>query len=281
MPNRDRYPAGVPCWVDTAQPDAQAAADFYRGLFGWELTNRMPPEAPGAYFEATLDGAAVAAVGSQAQNGAAPVWTTYIAVDSADDAAERVRANGGTVVTEPFDIFDAGRMAELKDPEGAAFSVWQAGRTVGAQVVNSPGSWNFSNLNTRDQSGAQRFYGAVFGWEFDNGDFGAGPEAMVRRPGYSDYLEEIDPGVRKRHAEGGAPPGFSDAICFFQTPQTDAPAYWSVSFTVADADAFAVRARELGGTVLLEPVDVPWQRLTVIRDPQGATFSAGQFKPPT
>jgi predicted enzyme related to lactoylglutathione lyase len=104
---------------------------------------------------------------------------------------------------------------------------------------------------------------------------------MVRRPGYGDYLEQIDPGVRKRHQDGGAPPGFTDAICFFQTPATDAPANWSVSFAVADADATAARARELGGTVLLEPVDVPWQRLTVIRDPQGATFSCGQFKPPT
>src|SRR5262249_11136324 len=154
--------------------------------------------------------------------------------------------------------FDAGRMAEFKDPEGAPFSVWQAGRTKGAEVVNAPGSWNWSNLNTRDQQTAQRFYGAVFGWEFDNADYGTGPEAMVRRPGYSDYLEEIDPGVRKRHADGGAPPGFSDAIAWFQSAQHDGPAYWSVSFTVADADAFAARARELGATVLVEPFDVPW-----------------------
>ena len=58
--------------------------------------------------------------------------------------------------------------------------------------------------------GAKRFYGAVFGWEFDPVDFGGGPMAMVRVPGYGDYLESIDPGVRKRHADGGAPPGFTD-----------------------------------------------------------------------
>src|SRR4051794_38404846 len=173
MAIRDRYPAGVPCWVDTAQPDAQAAAEFYGGLFGWQLENRMPPDAPGAYFEATLDGGTVAAVGSQNAPGD-PVWTTYVAVESADATAERVRANGGTVVSEPFDVFDAGRMAAFEDPEGAAFSVWQAGRTHGAQVVNTPGSWNWSALNTRDPDGAQRFYGAVFGWEFDTtADFGA------------------------------------------------------------------------------------------------------------
>src|SRR4051794_12381615 len=147
MPNRERYPAGVPCWVDTSQPDAPAAAAFYGDLFGWQMENRMPADAPGAYFEATVDGGRVAAVGSQ--NGPSePTWTTYIAVDSADEIAERVRANGGTVVSDPFDVFDAGRMAAFADPEGAAFCVWQAGRHHGAEVVNVANSWSW--LNTRD-----------------------------------------------------------------------------------------------------------------------------------
>ena len=41
-----RYPQGVTCWVDTEQPDLDAASQFYAGLFGWTLTNAMPPEAP-------------------------------------------------------------------------------------------------------------------------------------------------------------------------------------------------------------------------------------------
>src|SRR4051795_8520179 len=100
MPNRERYPAGVPCWVDTSQPDASAAAAFYGDLFGWQMENRMPPDAPGAYFEATQDGGRVAAVSSQ-DGPSEPAWTPYIGVDSADEAAERVRAKGGTVVREP------------------------------------------------------------------------------------------------------------------------------------------------------------------------------------
>ena len=148
-------------------------------------------------------------------------------------------------------------------------------------MVNAPGSWNFSDLNTRDLEGAQRFYGAVFGWEFDPMDFGGGPMAMARVPGYSDYLESIDPGVRNRHADGGAPPGFTDAIGWFIPASGDSPANWNVTFTVADADASAARAKELGGQVLSEPADVPWSRVTSIRDPQGATLTLSQFKPPT
>jgi predicted enzyme related to lactoylglutathione lyase len=276
MPNRDRYPAGVPCWVDTEQADPVAGAAFYGELFGWTLEDRMPPDAPGHFFEASLDGGRVAAVGSQMQPGAAD-WLTYIAVDSADEAAERVRAAGGTVQTEPFDIFDAGRMARCADPEGAVFNLWQAGRNIGAQVVNVPGSWNFSALSTRDLEAAKRFYGAVFGWQFSVLDYGT---TMVMVPGYGDYLESIDPGVRKRHAEGGAPPGFTDAVAWFDAPQDDGPARWSVTFTVPDADASAARARELGATILAEPFDVPWQRITVIRDPQGAQLTLSQFKPP-
>ena len=279
MPTRDRYPAGVPCWVDTSQPDPSAAAAFYGDLMDWKLEDQMPPDADGRYFQATIYGARVAAVGSAMGDG--PVtWMTYIAVDSADDIVERVRANGGTVITEPFDVFDAGRMAIFADTEGAVFSVWQAGQHTGAEMVNAPGSWNFSDLYTRDLEAAKRFYGAVFGWEFDPVDFGGGPMAMVRVPGYSDYLESIDPGVRKRHADGGAPPGFSDAIGWFIPAGDDAPAHWNVTFTVQTPTRRPPRRRELGGQVLSEPVDVPWSRVTSIRDPQGATLTLSQFKPP-
>jgi predicted enzyme related to lactoylglutathione lyase len=281
MPKRDRYPAGVPSFIETTQPEPEAAVAFYRDLFGWQLTDLMPPDAPGHYFEARLDGGRVAAVSSRAEfapPGAA--WNMYVATVDADETAAKVRTAGGTVISEPFDVFEAGRMAAFADPEGARFCVWQAGRTTGSEVVNVPGSWNFSELKTRDLEAAQRFYGAVFGWEFDHVDLGAGPSSMVRMPGYGDYLESIDPGVRRRHREGGAPPGFTDAVGWFQPLDGDGPAYWNVTLAVDDADATAARARELGGDVLLEPIDIPWSRTAVLRDPQGATFTISQFKPP-
>ena len=274
---RDRYPAGVPCWIDTGHPDPEAAAEFYGGLFAWDLQDQMPPDAGQKYYEARLEGGRVGALGA----GSAPAaWSTYIAVDSADEAAERVRAAGGTVLSEPFDIFTAGRMAVFADPEGARFCVWQARDHNGAELVNAPGSWNFSSLNTRDLEAAERFYGAVFGWEFDAVDFGAGPAAMVRMPGYGDFLEEINPGTKERHAQGGAPPGFSDCIAWFQPLEGDGSVHWGVSFSVADADASAARVKELGGEVLVEPMDVPWARVAPVRDPQGAMFTISQFKPP-
>jgi uncharacterized protein len=280
MLERDGYLPGVPCWVDTSQPDPEGAVAFYAGLFGWDFRDAMPPGSPGKYFIARLRGGDVAAVGSQPE-GAAPAaaWNTYIWVESADATASKVLDAGGSIVTEPFDVGDAGRMAVCTDPEGAAFCVWQAKEHKGARIVNEPGSLNFNGLNTRDAQGAKSFYGAVFGWE----TLGLGGGAqMWRLPGYGDFLEQSDPGLRKRMAESGAPEGFEDVVAAINPiadDQADVPAHWSVTFAVEDADATAARAAELGGQVVVPPFDAPWVRMTVIADPQGATFIASKFVP--
>jgi predicted enzyme related to lactoylglutathione lyase len=280
MLERDGYVPGVPCWVDTSQPDPEAAVAFYRGLFGWDLEDTMPPGSPGKYFIARLSGRDVAAVGSQPQ-GAPPAaaWKTYIWVQSADESAAKVRAAGGRVLTDPFDVTDAGRMAVFTDPEGAAFCVWQANGHKGAQLVNEPGSLNFNTLNTRDGERAKSFYGSVFGWE--TLELGGGLK-MWRLPGYGDYLEQGDPELRKRMAQSGAPAGFEDVVAALNPIADDQPevtANWGVTFAVEDADATAAKAAELGGRVLAPPFDAPWVRTTVIADPQGATFTASKFVP--
>jgi predicted enzyme related to lactoylglutathione lyase len=279
MPERDGYIPGVPCWVDTSQPDPEAAVTFYRGLFGWEFEDTMPPGSEGRYFVARLRGGDVAAVGSSPDAApAAAAWNTYIWVESADETAAKVREAGGRVLMEPFDVLDAGRMAMFADPEGAAFGVWQPGSMKGAQVVNEPGSVNFNGLHTRDAEAAKRFYGSVFGW----GTLTVSGAEMWTLPGYGDHLEEREPGLRERLAEFGAEPGFEDVVASIDPisdDQGDVPAHWSVTISVEDADAVAARAPELGGSVLIPPLDVPWARMTVIADPQGATFLATKFVP--
>lgn len=281
MLERDSYPAGVPCWVDTTQPDPDAAAAFYGGLFGWEFVDRTPPGMPGRYLVAQLRGLDVAAISSPAEGApSSPAWMTYVAVDSADEAAARATAAGGRVLLEPTDVGEAGRVAVLADPEAATFGVWQARATIGARLVNEPGTWNFSGLNTRDPEGAAAFYRAVFGWEeMAMGEDGGGA-SMLRLPGYGDHLEERDPGLRRRVADLGGPEGFEDVVAWLAPVADDAPAHWSITFATDDADAAARRAAELGGTVLAPPFDAPWVRSTVVRDPQGAVVTVSKFVPP-
>ncbi len=279
MSERDGYIPGVPCWVDTTQPDPDAALDFYGGLFGWKFENSMPEGSPGSYFIGRIRDGDVAAVAS-IPDGVPPaaVWNTYVWVDSADEAAARARDASGAVVVEPFDVMDAGRMAVLTDPEGAAFCVWEAREHKGAKVVNEHGAVNFNGLATRNVEGAKAFYGAVFGWrtiELPSAE-------MWTLPGYGDHLEAFSPDLRQKMAEMGAPEGFIDVVAALEpiaAGDSTTPAHWSVTFGVDDADATAREAKALGGEVVTGPVDAPWTRMAVIKDPQGATFVASQFVP--
>jgi uncharacterized protein len=281
MPERDGYIPGVPCWVDTSQPDPEAATKFYGGLFGWEFEDVMPAGSEAKYFIGRLAGKDVAAVGSIPEG--APemaMWNTYIWVDRADETAAKVRDAGGDVVMEPFDVGDSGRMAVCADSEGAAFCVWQAKENRGAQLVNDPGTLNFNNLNTRDAEGAKKFYGSVLGWK--TLDVGGGTEFWTV-DGYGDHLEsEYQPGLRKQVEESGGPKGFEDVVASLvpiRDDQPDTPPHWSVTFAVDNADAIAEKAGALGGKVIVPPMDAPWTRMTAIADPQGATFIASKYVP--
>ena len=277
MPERDGYIAGVPCWVDTSQPDPDKALPFYEGLFGWAFEDVMPDGSDIPYFIGRIRGGDAGAVATVPE-GAPPMamWNSYIWVDSADEAAAKARDNGGAVLGEPFDVMDSGRMAVLADPEGAVFNVWEPKAHKGATVVNEHGALNFNGLATRNPEAAKAFYGAVFGWGVL--DLPAG--AMWTLPGYGDHLEEGSPGLREQMAGMGAPEGFIDVVAALNpiaADDADTPAHWSVTFGVDDVEATAAKARELGGEVLLGPIDAPWTRMAVIKDPQGAVFVASQF----
>jgi uncharacterized protein len=269
---RRTYPEGVPTWVDTDQQDPQAARDFYGGLFGWTFTTVSPPGAP-VYAIAALDGRDVAGLG-QASN-TPPAWNTYIAVDDAGAAAAQLSAAGGEITDDPGDVGPLGRFVGLRDPAGVAFRLWQAGEHSGAQVVNEPGSWNFSDLHT-DRPESIAFYADAFGWSVQDLGFAT----MIRRPGYGDHLEAtVDPGIRERQAGIAPPSGFEDAIAWVAALEPGLAAHWHVSFSVADRDVAAADAQRLGAEVVAT-ADSQWTRTALIRDPQGAVFTASQFTPP-
>ena len=263
------YPEGVPCWVDVAAPDLDAARAFYGGLFGWEFADAAPD---GSYVIATLDGQDVAALAA----GGRPQWTTYVAVEDADATAARVEELGGSVVEKPEDAGPGGRAAGCTDPQGAPFRLWQARRRLGAQLVNAPGSWNFSVLRTPDLAGSQAFYFDLFGWQTGSTDGSPGLETLWRRPGYGDHLAATaDPEIHERQAS--APGGFADAIAWAEPGE---PVGWRVTVTVADRDASVETAQRLGATVV-DSDDGEWTRTAVVRDPHGAELTLSQFTPPS
>jgi predicted enzyme related to lactoylglutathione lyase len=251
----DRYEPGVPSWVDLGSPDPQRAADFYGALFGWDAPEG--PEEAGGYRVAMVGDRAVAGIG-QAQNPGPPVWATYVNVESADATAEKVTAAGGQVILPPMDVLDVGRMAVFTDSVGAFFSVWQPGTHPGAQLVNEPGTWGWSELLTTDLDASKAFYSAVFGWGADT--HGGGPMGS-----YTEWQVN----------------GRSVAGMMLKPPMLPAevPPHWAVYFAVADADTAAARVAELGGSVMMPPMDIEPGRFAVVADPTGAVFNVIALKP--
>ena len=90
----------------------------------------------------------------------------------------------------------------------------------------------------------------------------------------------VHPDIRARQSGVLVPPGFEDAIAWVAPAGPNESSRWPVSFTVADRDQTAAAAERLGAQVLT-PDDTEWTRTTLIRDPQGAEFTANQLTPPS
>src|SRR6185295_5273124 len=103
----DSYANGVPCWADVVCPDIDKSSAFYSALFGWDVPEGRPEF--GGYRSATLRDRVVAGLVPQTEPGPV-VWSTYIAVDDADATVAAVKAAGGSVMYEPMDVGDLGRM---------------------------------------------------------------------------------------------------------------------------------------------------------------------------
>lgn len=257
MPTRDRYAAGTPSWVDLMSPDVDASTAFYTELFGWDAEDQHDDEGERIYTMFRQDGHDVAGAGGQPPDlaGMPPVWNTYVAVDDADATADAARRAGGSVMMEPMEVMDAGRMAILGDPTGATICVWQAGAHIGAGLVNEPNSYSWSELVTRDRDGVRGFYEQTFGWKLEDQDMGPMGIYVVANVGDAQV---------------------AGLMAMPDTIPDEVPNYWNVYFTVADADAICSRAASLGGSVAWGPQDSPVGRLATVQDAGGGSFSIMQ-----
>jgi predicted enzyme related to lactoylglutathione lyase len=238
-------PLGTPTWIDLGVPDLDRALTFYGSVFGWEFD--VGPEEYGRYTTCLLRGRRVTALSAMHDPGAGCFWNVYLATPDCDRTAERAREAGGTLLSEPMDVMDQGRMAIVRDPVGAQFGLWEGRAHTGAQVVNEPGALIRNDLVTPDPGPARKFYAAVFDFTLEGNP--AMPQAdftFLRRP--------------DGHEVGGimGAPGSTSA--------------WSTTFEVAGTDEAVQRALDAGGSSE-GAKDFLYGRLATITDPFGAEFS--------
>ena len=149
------YAPGTPSWIELCSPDTDAATRFYGELMDWSATEPGSPPETGGYQMFQQDGKSVGGLMGHMQEGQPTAWATYVSVADADETAAKVKASGGSIVLEPMDVMDIGRMALFADPTGAVFGVWQPKTFAGADLVNEPNSLCWNELMTRDAESGQ------------------------------------------------------------------------------------------------------------------------------
>lgn len=254
MTEKSGYAQGEPTWVDISTSDPAGTKTFYATLFGWQADD-VPMEDAGGYGMFSLDGRLVAGYGPVQQQGQPTSWSVYFASDDLEKTVEIAEGAGGGVVAGPMDVFTSGRMAVLRDPAGAFFSLWQAGDHKGAQVQDEAGALTWVELTTDDVAGAKTFYGEVFGWGEETAEAGPMPYTEFKQGGRSVA------GMMAKPAD--MPAGV--------------PSYWMPYFQPADIDRTVAEAAALGATVMVPPSEIPNGMFTILSDPQGGTF--GLYRP--
>src|SRR6266849_27329 len=232
----------VPIWLDLSSSDPAGSRQFYGKLFGWQVDVNPDPQY-GGYALGKLGGKDVAGIGTK----------------NADETVKKTTAAGGRVIVEPMQVGPQGRMAVIQDPAGAFIGAWEAGEMKGAQVMNAPNWFGWSELNSRGIDKSIDFYKKVFGWSSKKSEMG-GQEGMP------DYIEF--------QANGESIAGGMEMSSMVPA---EVPSYWMPYFEVADVDKAFHKATELGASEMVAPQDFPGGRFGIVSDPQGATF--GMLKP--
>ncbi|MEY9968650.1 putative enzyme related to lactoylglutathione lyase [Streptacidiphilus sp. MAP12-16] len=239
---------GSPTWIDIAIPETAATSAFYGELFGWESVSAGPDA--GGYGFFNLQGDMAGGFGPQMEEGASSAWMVYFGTTDADATTKSAEQAGGTVRSAVFDVMTSGRMAQLTDPTGGEFALWQPIEHTGLKAVNVPGSLAWVELHTGDVAAARAFYTSILGWTATDQDMGEFTYTVLSTGGEEDSFGGLMP------AMDGEPP------------------HWQPYFEVADCDATVAKLLRLGGKVTHPAQSAPGiGRMAAATDPNGAPFS--------
>jgi hypothetical protein len=237
-------------FVELVTPDVAAAKTFYGGLFGW--TFRDVQVGAVRSVEASHDGEVIAGLvyrpirsGEKRQ----PAWLSFVSVADVDAVLRTAVDKGAKFLAKPQDVGGRGRVAVLRDPQGAVFGILSAADGDPPDELADPGEWIWASLYTRDPDAAAAFYQSLFDYEvFDLPDPGNDSHLILASEGY---------------ARAAANP----------LPADDAHPHWLNFLRVDDATAMVTRVVGLGGQVLLTPRDDRHGgKIAIVADPQGAPF---------
>ena len=230
-------------WHEQVSPDPKQAESFYTQLFGWGTETFKPGEVD--YAMIATGGQMHGGFSTAAEGAPPPHWLGHVRVENVDETIEKVKGAGGKVAFGPIAMSEVGRMAIAVDPQGAAVGIYEPE----TESPDGAGVFVWDELVTPDVDAAQRFYEGVFGWTTSD----MGPEYRGYR--ILNVGETGIAGLMALPEDWGLPP------------------HWQPYVFVEDPDATVAKAKELGGRVAMEPMDIPKVgRIAVLLDAQGAKF---------
>lgn len=244
------YQHGRFTWFECYSGDVERSRVFYSELFGWTIE----PIEMGDGWTYELIKSVQTGIGGlmplMPEQGPHPFWLSYLSVSNVDETAARVASSGGAILRDGVDIPDVGRIAIVRDPQGAILALFK-GATGDPEEAEGPGSWWWNELWTTSDRDALTFYESVFGYTHDS-------------------MEMADGGLYYILMQGEQPRGG-----LMTSPAEGVPPHWLPYVRVDDCDQIAERALALKGKVLWAPNDIPnVGRAAVLADPTGASIAA-------
>ncbi|PKN58951.1 MAG: glyoxalase [Deltaproteobacteria bacterium HGW-Deltaproteobacteria-14] len=252
-------------WFDLMTSDPAAAREFYTKVVGWTLAGWEGAGPDGNEHYLMFAGPAGPVGGSMAlpeaakAMGAPPHWLGYVGAEDADATIAEAVELGAKILMPARTMAGVGRFGVVADPFGAAFGIYtpesfteDGGRPETPRV----GEMSWHEIYTADVEGAFAFYSTLFGW--------------VK----TDAMDMGEMGVYQMYG-----PGPGKTIGGMMQAPEGMPPCWVYYARVPDLDAATATLKQLGGTVMHGPMEVPGGDHVVMGvDPQGAHFALHHAK---
>ena len=240
-------------WYELLTTDMKAAEKFYSNVVGWTVSEFDQSPQPYHMFNRAGDIPVGGVMDIPPGMNFPPHWGMYVAVDKLEDAVAQIKTLGGSELGPVIDVPGVGRMQTMKDPQQAAFSVYEAATPHQPDAARQVGDASWNELMTSDAAAALKFYSQLFGWQESSAmDMGPMGKYHIFKGGSYDLG-----GMMNKSKE-----------------MAEVPPHWGIYFRVPDVDAAVDRVKSAGGQVLNGPMDVPGgDRIINCMDPQGAYFS--------
>ena len=244
-------------WFDLNTTDVPKAVKFYTTLLGWKTKAGDPTPGHGVYTHIEANGhgiGGIVALDPKQHAGVPSHWLAYMMADDVDATTAQNKELGGKVLVPAMDIEKVGRFSVLADAQGAVFSPFKPTFPLSAEpTVPAVGQFCWSEHMSPDPAAAAKHYQALFGYGVQEKDMG--PMGLYR---ILTRGEKMTCGIMKQ-------------------PQPGVPPSWLHYIAVSDVDASTRNAKEIGGEVFMQPMDIPKMgRFSVIADPTGSVVALFQ-----